>query len=164
MSTKANIKVLTIMLTIETSTVTKFESANPLALSRQKVAQMLSLSLLAASVALEYFLQQHQQTPAPFFCRVEILSYSAYSLYNYKLGSESPRSIKVESIESHGVPDGYISTKAPAFARKSEKTIVVKIKKITIPIEARNVLALLPISLFSKFSQIISEGSLQNLT
>jgi hypothetical protein len=42
--------------------------------------------------------------------------------------------------------------------------MVVKIKNIVIAMPAKHSLLFLPMFEFSKFSQIISEGSLQNLT
>ena len=63
----------------------------------------------------------------------------------------------------HGAPVGYISVAWPAFALKREKMIVVKIKNIVMKIPAKHSLPFLEIFECSKFSQIISEGSLQNL-
>jgi len=66
-------------------------------------------------------------------------------------------------MESHGVPEGYISVAWPALLLNSEKTKVVNIKNKKIPRPAKHSLLFLPMFECSKFSQIISEGSLQNL-
>ena len=62
------------------------------------------------------------------------------------------------------VDDGYLSANLPAWERKSEKRTNVDNKKNAIIQNAMHLLLALPILVNSKFSQRISEGSLQILT
>lgn len=72
--------------------------------------------------------------------------------------------MKLYLILGQDVDDGYLSAKIPALARKNENKTNVKIKKITTKTIEIHFLLALPILVNSKFSQSMSEGSLQILT
>jgi len=72
--------------------------------------------------------------------------------------------VKLDLILGQDVDDGYLSAKIPALTRKNENKTNVKIKKITTITFEIHFLDALPILENSKFSQSMSEGSLQILT
>jgi hypothetical protein len=69
--------------------------------------------------------------------------------------------VKLYFIFGQFVDDGYLSANLPAPDLKIKNKTNVKNKKIATKICAQHVLPVLPILVFSKFSQRISEGSLQ---